>query len=930
MKKKYESGKLHGVYRCAKRAQVLEKIPKIDKPEIPNLTDIILSGIMNLGNDPSMIRIMAKECIGYDNIKIPYNEITSAKNKFIKEVIAGKLTNTLHYSVESLVNTFYEFVDTPTDATKALLVKSDIRDINRYLECENRNPIIIGHPLIKLYETEFECQCDFLFVERRTIKINKRKEGRRYVYDEADATVVECVKLIPGKPKVKETSKLLDVSTTTRLEMYIMLKSLEKWCHENNKTSSDIMLRASYYYLQKDRETDDNYSDNFFEKGGNVVSLQIWLKNVKQADSFFEPQLKTFLNGMSVSSEECKDCSSKVFCKYYDSAKPLEQEMSMPQCLPSLSQPQNEAANALTGNIRVIATAGSGKTTTMAYRIMNLLKAGVMPEKIGCFTFTNAGAREMADRIKGFCRISGIAADVDKITISTIHSFGDTILKKYYQVLGYENPPVIINEIQKTKIVESILHDNLPIEEFIDKYKNFYMDMFRAKGILEFTKDLFGRISEGMTIEDLIKDYKISEQSAHLIFNMYKQYEKYKHDMCLIEHNDQELGVLKLLKLKPDLFDEIGIEHISVDEFQDTSNIQFEIINAMRHAKCVKSLFIVGDDDQSIYGFRSANVRLIQDFFDMIGEPGKDISLMENRRSTGQIVKFADAIIANNSDRISKHPVSVKEDGADINVLNFDSKDSEQAYIVNTIDSLIKSGINDKDIAILTATNSELLVFADMLKAKGIDSISINPEPLLENPRVRGAIALVKFMNDQNEFNGMAFMNARENGQFISKSSDEIKTAVESLAEDVKNIKTVTELFDWFSTIDPEDVDEIYQSFLNDIKTAEANNIEKEDLTSICQYILDFERFGQKQTARREKVYNGVVLSTMHSSKGKEWPIVFCSVTKLHTRNLQQDEIPEKNRLLFVACTRAREGLYITGVNCENMFLDECMKAQSI
>ena len=154
----------------------------------------------------------------------------------------------------------------------------------------------------------------------------------------------------------------------------------------------------------------------------------------------------------------------------------------------------------------------------------------------------------------------------------------------------------------------------------------------------------------------------------------------------------------------------------------------------------------------------------------------------------------------------------------------------------------------------------------------------------------------------------------------------------------LKKVKSVTTLFEKFKALDPEENDEIYQSFLEDINTAMDDAVKKENLPAVCEYIIDFERFGQKQTARKEKAYNGVVLSTMHSSKGKEWPVVFCSVTKLHGRDLKTDMIPEKNRLLFVACTRAKKELYISGVDIafssasagivENMFLAECKQVK--
>ena len=938
-KKIFESGKLHGVYRCGKREEMISKIPRIEKEGMPDITGIIISGIMNFGNDADTIRMMAKDTIGCraEDVKIPYDESKFARQRFVTEVITGKLTGSIRFSTESLINTFYEFLDMPTETTKQMQAKDDIRDIERYLHCEYRRPVINGHPVVDLCDTGFECQMDFMFKGYQTIKTNKHKEGRKWVYDEETVFVLEAVRLFTGKPTVKESSKILDTGISTRLELYVMLKAMEHIAKEEYP-GQQIMLRASYYFLQKEREDDKKYSEEFFDgKGGNVITLQSYVNDMSNVDKTFEPQMKEFLKGQSVSSEKCKTCRSRVLCEYYDAAEPLtEEELPKPVSLPILSPNQEKAASALEGNVRVIATAGSGKTTAMAYRIMNLLKAGVQPEKIGCFTFTNAGAGEMRDRIKGFCGLAGIDVDFDKMIISTIHSFGDSLLKQYYNLLGYSKPPVLINEIQKTKIIESILSENSPIEALIDKYKNFYLDMFRAKGILELMKGYFSSIMEGMSQDEFADQTGFDTTTVDSIYNMYMQYDKYKKDACLIEHSDQELGVLKLLRVKPDLFDEVGIEHISVDEYQDTSNVQFLIINEMRKAKCVKSLFIVGDDDQSIYGFRDANVELIKNFFKMIGENGLDVQLMENRRSTHNIVDFASTLISYNQNRIEKYPKSTNEIGEPVRVSTFVSKEDEQEYIVDVIEDLIKNGRKDNEIAILAPTNAELMAYADMLKKRGIESVSINPEPILENPRVVGAVGLVKFMLNNSEFSGTAYINARDNGTAITKPDEEIKQEILNLQNEVKNIKNVTGLFEKFKALDPEENDEIYQSFLEDINTAMEDAVKQENLPAVCEYIMDFERFGQKQTARKEKAYNGVVLSTMHSSKGKEWPVVFCSVTKMHGRDLKPEDIDEKNRLLFVACTRAKKELYISGVaiafssamqgDVENMFLAECIE----
>lgn len=939
METRFEAGRLYGTYRCRKYNSIMSKIPRLtEETELPNVAEIVISGILNFGNNPRMIRMMAQECLCTDKVVIPYDKLNFAKTIFVREIIEKKLAGTLSFSVENLVRTFYEFLESPTEMTKEMQISSDVQDIERYLNCEDRIPVPnIGSQSINLCDNEFICRPDLFFNSIKTIQYNKHKEGRKTVYNEKEMRVIECVRVFTGKPQVKESSKILDKGVSTRLELYLLLKTAEKIMKEKEiKADVPILLKASYYYLQKERET--KYNFDFWDKGGNVVSLSSTPEGMGGIDSLYGPLIREFIEGSEVEDDICQKCSVRSICKKDSSPIPLsENEKKKAMVLPRLSMEQKKAANELNGNIRVIATAGSGKTTTMAYRIMNLLKSGVKPEKIACLTFTNAGANEMKDRIKGFCEIAGIKANVDKITISTIHSFGDELLKKYYDVLGYSKSPILINEIQKTKIIEKILSEHKPIPGLEDKYKNFYMDMFRVKGILETMKDYFTEIQEGINIFRFEKTHALDKSTVELILQMYKEYSDYKMQACLIEHSDQETGVLKLLEAKPNLFDEVGFEHISVDEYQDTSNIQFEIINAMRKAKCTKSLFIVGDDDQSIYGFRDANVKLIQDFFSMIEEEGNDIKLMENRRSTCAIVDFADKLISFNKQRVSKHPVSVNEEGRPVSVVSFNDKEEEQKYIVDSVVSKLKEGWKENDIAILAPTNAELLDYAVLLRDKGVETVSINPEPILENKKVKGAIAFIKFLNNHSGFHAMTYLDALKDTSDMS--SDDLEKETKKLLEAIASVDTVADLFSWFNSLDENKEDEIYQEFLDDIITTQEEAIASGMLTTIYEYILDYERFAKKQTARREKTYNGVVLSTMHSSKGKEWPVVFLSISKLHTRTMEKKEIPEKNRLLFVACTRAKKELYISSTDIafssvqtgpvENMFLRECFSVKS-
>lgn len=165
-KKIYESGKLHGVYRCGKREELVNKIPRIDKEGMPDVTGIVISGIMNFGNDADMIKAMAKDAIGCkaEDIKIPYDESQFARRRFINDVIVGKLTGSVRFSTQALIDTFYEFLEMPTETTKQMQAKDDLRDIERYLNNETRRPIVLGHPIINLCGANFECQMDFAFL----------------------------------------------------------------------------------------------------------------------------------------------------------------------------------------------------------------------------------------------------------------------------------------------------------------------------------------------------------------------------------------------------------------------------------------------------------------------------------------------------------------------------------------------------------------------------------------------------------------------------------------------------------------------------------------------------------------------------------------------------------------------------------------------
>ena len=561
----------------------------------------------------------------------------------------------------------------------------------------------------------------------------------------------------------------------------------------------------------------------------------------------------------------------------------------------------------------VIAGPGSGKTTVLTHRVRYLIERyGVNPSDILVITFTKAAAEQMKLKFKGLSEGRNSA-----VTFGTFHAVFFTILKAAY---NYSAHCIIKPQIQHEFVKDQMCRLELEYDDENEAVAGVLSEISCVKG-------------EDVNIDEY-ESRCIPPQSFRIMYRAYDDMLVRKH---LIDFDDMIVQCRELLMQREDYRRawQNKYKYILIDEFQDINKAQFDVVRIL--ADEYRNLFVVGDDDQSIYGFREANVELIKDFFAMIGDKnGTDVRLMENRRSTVNIVDFAAKLISFNEDRIDKKPVSTNRFGKHVEVEKCRTKDEEQEYIIRNVEALIKEdGRSANEIAILAPTNAELVEYADLLQKRGIESVSINPEPILENPRVLGAIGLVKFMLSSSELNGTMYINARDKGKAMTMTEDEIRKSMLELQNEVKEISDVSALFEKFMALDPDGNDEIYQSFLEDINTAKEEAVRKENLPEVCEYIIDFDRFGQKQTARKEKAYNGVVLSTMHSSKGKEWPVVFCSVTKLHGRDLKPEDIPEKNRLLFVACTRAKEELYISGVtiavstaaeDVENLFLNECLQ----
>jgi superfamily I DNA/RNA helicase len=328
---------------------------------------------------------------------------------------------------------------------------------------------------------------------------------------------------------------------------------------------------------------------------------------------------------------------------------------------------------------------------------------------------------------------------------------------------------------------------------------------------------------------------------------------------------------------------------------------------------------VVGDDSQAIFSFRDTSPEYIINFRNYIGEETDDIFLLENHRCTPEIIDFANKINDLNHFKVAKDLVATRPSGKPVTVKGFHSTEDEEEYIIAGVKEHLAAGTKPEEIAIICSTKSELRRYANRLTKEGIESVSLNPEPLLENSRVKAAISFVKCLGcDTDTQNMMVYVNAKNGGGLFEKTALEIEQLIDEGKVDAAMVDSKLPhekkdaLIEILTSIDHND-DEIYQQFLE--------TIGRKTFEKIVEYCNDFLVFGTKNEARREHDYPGVVLTTCHSSKGLEWPVVYASISQfdsekksLHAGSAASIKaLEEVRRLLFVTATRARDELYVTG-----------------
>lgn len=621
--------------------------------------------------------------------------------------------------------------------------------------------------------------------------------------------------------------------------------------------------------------------------------------------------------------EECASCPQKNICGYEQPPISIDVIASVrPITEIRMTNSQRQVVDFERGVARVDAGPGGGKTLVTAMRISNLLQKGYEPEDFCLLTYTNAGAREMTARVMNYAASNGVALDPERFCSGTINSFCQNIIVDHYEELGYTAPPRVLPEEKRKRIINDLIDRYPKVSDW--KYdqrsdQKFAMTGRYSKSALKKASELFSIIkSKQYTFDDIKEDLTLlgdafatySEKDLSTIFAMYDEFQRTIKRMNLLEFDDQLLEVNKLYEAHPTLFTEMGFKHILIDEFQDTNLEQIHLLQKMIDTPQFTSFMVVGDDSQSIFGFRHTSPEFIIHFGDYFGR-FSDFALVENHRSVSSIVDFANKVNDRATDKVDKALIATRTEGLNPIVQGYYSKKQETEAIAEDIARRWENG--ERSIAVLCPTKAELRSMASALTKYNIPSVLMCSTPFIENSRVAALRTFYDAFSGKGNQGFVDYQNILLQGSLLGATAEQLEQTAEGMAEEVSQRPRDLDTFMSFAeALDEEQTDACYQEFLERIRFCRTT----EELHEFWQ---EFNIYGATSEYKREGIFEGVCLNTIHSAKGLEWDTTYLSLTKLdrqlyHARNFEGTKaFDEIIRLFFVGATRARDNLIMTG-----------------
>lgn len=652
-----------------------------------------------------------------------------------------------------------------------------------------------------------------------------------------------------------------------------------------------------------------------------------------------------------------------------------------------MNDKQIQAVFQVDGPLIILAGAGSGKTTVMVNRIANLVKFGnafnsdvvpndindecieemkvalsknedaekfryvlkvgdVKPWNILAITFTNKAANELKDRLS-----LALGEEAKDIWASTFHSMCARILRMYADRIGYTNQ-FAIYDTDDTKNLIKECQKYLKIDDKNLSYRTIGYEISRAKDRL---------ISFDEYKKKSINDFRLSK-----VAEVYEMYQKRLKDLGAMDFDDLLVNTINLFEICPDVLERYQekFKYILVDEYQDTNYAQYQLVKML--SEKYNNLCVVGDDDQSIYKFRGATIENIINF-EKIYPEAKVIRLEQNYRSTKNILNAANAVIANNEDRKGKNLWTQNETGDKICVHTAFSEYDEGNYIVNAINEEVKKGRKYTDFAILYRMNSQSNVLEKVFVKSGIPYRMLGGVRFYERKEIKDMIAYLSVINnplDEVRLRRIINQPRRSIGERTISQASEI--ALEnnlSLFEVIRNadryesLQRVSQKLYMFSEIIDELIEkskdnsttlkELYDLLLEKTGYVEFLKSDKDDAESRIENIYELssnimqyeeENCGNATLSgfleevslmtdidNYDENSDSVVLMTMHSAKGLEFPVVFLpgfeeGIFPGMQAMYDDKEVEEERRLAYVAITRAKEKLYILNSDSRMIF----------
>ncbi len=602
--------------------------------------------------------------------------------------------------------------------------------------------------------------------------------------------------------------------------------------------------------------------------------------------------------------------------------------------LEGLNEPQRQAVTTTEGPLLVLAGAGSGKTKVLTHRVAYILEQNLArPWEILAITFTNKAAREMEARIEML--VPDKSAD---IWIKTFHSACLRILRRDIDKLGYTSNFNIYDTADQKRMMKDCLRelnlneDNYPIKSVLSKISSAKDEMVSC--------DEFARQNN---------DFRGEKYAA-----LYRLYQKKLKDNNAMDFDDLIANTVLLFQTHPDVleFYQKKFKYILVDEYQDTNNLQYQLIAML--AGLHRNLCVVGDDDQSIYKFRGANIRNILDFEAQF-QDAKNIKLEQNYRSTQTILDAANAVIANNFERKPKKLWTDAGQGDKIIVRTCEDQVDEAMYIAQEIERLVQNeGYRYRDIAVLYRTNAQTRPFEDNFSCPYRVLSGLR---FYDTKEIKDILAYLRVLyNPSDDVNLTRIINVPRRGigdTTVGKISAFAASVGKSMFDVINDPKyhpsfgrTAAKLMEFADMLESlrESIDQISLSDFIDLvldrtgylaSLVTENTMEArgriENLQELKSKALEYEKNVEEPSFagfldnislvsdvdNYDEEQDAVVLMTLHSAKGLEFPVVFlCGMEKGLFPSYQSegelDKLEEERRLCYVGITRARKKLYLT------------------